>query len=55
MGSGQLSLRPPRDKLDDEHGRPGEGKTPHYVVADIWDCDAIVGEINARLARGERP
>ncbi len=27
----------------------------HYVVADIWDCDAIVGEINARLARGERP
>ena len=27
----------------------------HYVVDGIWDCDAIIDKINARLARGERP
>ena len=27
----------------------------HYVVDGIWDCDPIIDEINARLARGERP
>ena len=27
----------------------------HYVVDGLWDCPAIVDEINARLARGETP
>ena len=27
----------------------------HYVVDGIGDCDPIIDEINARLARGERP
>ncbi len=27
----------------------------HYVVDGIWDVPAILDEINARLARGERP
>jgi len=27
----------------------------HYVVDGIWDCDPIIDEINARLARGEKP
>ena len=27
----------------------------HYVVDGIWDCDPILDDINARLARGERP
>jgi len=27
----------------------------HYVVEGIWDCPAVVEEINERLARGERP
>lgn len=27
----------------------------HYVVDGIWNCDAILDDINARLARGERP
>ena len=27
----------------------------HYVVDGIWDCDAIIDPINARLARGEKP
>ena len=27
----------------------------HYVVDGIWECPAIIGEINSRLARGERP
>ncbi len=27
----------------------------HYVVDGIRDCDAILDDINARLARGERP
>jgi phosphonoacetaldehyde hydrolase len=27
----------------------------HYVVDGIRDCDAIIDELNARLARGERP
>jgi len=27
----------------------------HYVVDGIWDCDAVIDDINARLARGERP
>lgn len=27
----------------------------HYVVDGIWECVAIVNEINDRLARGERP
>jgi phosphonoacetaldehyde hydrolase len=28
---------------------------PHYVVDSIADCDAVIDDINARLARGERP
>jgi phosphonoacetaldehyde hydrolase len=27
----------------------------HYVVDGIWDCDPLIDDINARLARGERP
>jgi len=27
----------------------------HYVVDGIWDCDPIIDDINARLARGEKP
>lgn len=27
----------------------------HYVVDGIWDCDKILDDINARLARGEKP
>lgn len=27
----------------------------HYVVDGIWDVDPVLDEINARLARGERP
>ena len=27
----------------------------HYVVDGIWDCDDIIDDINARLARGDRP
>ena len=27
----------------------------HYVVDGIWDVPPILDEINARLARGERP
>lgn len=27
----------------------------HYVVDGIWNCDPVIDEINARLARGERP
>lgn len=27
----------------------------HYVVDGIWDCNPLLGEIEARLARGERP
>jgi phosphonoacetaldehyde hydrolase len=27
----------------------------HYVVEGIWDCDALIDDINARLARGEKP
>ncbi len=27
----------------------------HYVVDGIWDVPAVIDEINARLARGERP
>ena len=27
----------------------------HYVIDGIWDCDAIIDKINARLARGEKP
>ena len=27
----------------------------HYVVDGIWDCEPIIDEINARLARGEKP
>ena len=27
----------------------------HYVVDGIWDVPAVLDEINARLARGERP
>ena len=27
----------------------------HYVVDGIGDCDPIIDDINARLARGERP
>ena len=27
----------------------------HYVVDGIWDYDSLIDEINARLARGERP
>ena len=27
----------------------------HYVVDGIWDCDAILDDINARLSKGERP
>ena len=27
----------------------------HYVVDGIWDCDAVLDDINARLARGETP
>ncbi len=28
---------------------------PHYIVDSIADCDAVIDDINARLARGERP
>jgi phosphonoacetaldehyde hydrolase len=27
----------------------------HYIVDGIWDCDKILDDINARLARGEKP
>ena len=27
----------------------------HYVVDGIWDVPAVLDDINARLARGERP
>ena len=27
----------------------------HYVVDGIWDCDLIIDDITARLARGEKP
>lgn len=27
----------------------------HYAVDGIWDCEAIIDDINERLARGERP
>ena len=27
----------------------------HYVVDSIADCPAVIDEINARLARGDRP
>ena len=27
----------------------------HYVVDGIWDCDPLIDDINAKLARGERP
>lgn len=27
----------------------------HYVVDGIWGCDAIIDDVNTRLARGEKP
>ena len=27
----------------------------HYVVDGIWNCDPIIDDVNARLARGEKP
>ncbi|MFW5637307.1 MAG: phosphonoacetaldehyde hydrolase, partial [Thermodesulfobacteriota bacterium] len=27
----------------------------HYVVSGIWECPAVIDQINERLARGENP
>ena len=41
-------------KLDRAYGRMRQAGA-HYVVDGIWDIPAVLDEINARLARGERP
>jgi phosphonoacetaldehyde hydrolase len=41
-------------KLDRARTRMAQSGA-HYVVDGIWDCDPILDDINARLARGERP
>ena len=41
-------------KLDRAYTRMSQTGA-HYVVDGIWDVPAVLDEINARLARGERP
>jgi phosphonoacetaldehyde hydrolase len=53
----EVAALPPdvlRVKLSQVYQRLYEGGA-HYVVDGIWDCGAVIDDINTRLARGERP
>lgn len=50
----RLSAVELQPKLDRAHTRMAQSGA-HYVVDGIWQVPAVLDDINARLARGERP
>jgi phosphonoacetaldehyde hydrolase len=43
-----------KSKLERAYTRMAQAGA-HYVVDGIWDVPAVLDEISARVARGERP
>jgi phosphonoacetaldehyde hydrolase len=50
----KLSAEDLQPKLDRAYTRMAQCGA-HYVVDGIWNVPAVLDDINARLARGERP